>query len=241
MERHPELFEDSKTYEKLDEGYTWVQGESLDDIEARADDIRTEELKRQQQSAKRRRPKTLAEAFTGEFDEPEEESGCLICHLWTIMASDKQDFLRFVNTLENLHFNKKGERVRPHKLIMLLAVAELFENGTLKDNRIYFDDSLTQTFTDIFERYQLADDMSQPSIPFFHLRTADFWHHKTLPGMEESYQKLNTSGGGTKRIHDHIEYAYLSDYAFNVMQDTKSRTKVIGLIEGTIKAMNKEQ
>jgi 3'-phosphoadenosine 5'-phosphosulfate sulfotransferase (PAPS reductase)/FAD synthetase len=81
MERHPELFEDSKTYEKLDEGYTWVQGESLDDIEARADDIRTEELKRQQQAAKRRRPKTLAEAFTGEFDEPEEESGCLICHL----------------------------------------------------------------------------------------------------------------------------------------------------------------
>jgi predicted restriction endonuclease len=152
------------------------------------------------------------------------------------MASDKQDFLRFVNTLENLHFNKKGERVRPHKLIMLLAVATLFENGTLKDNRIYLDDSLTQTFTDIFERYRLADDLNQPNSPFFHLKKDGFWHHKILQGMEESYQKLGTSGSYGKRIRDHIEYAYLSDYAYSVLTNPISRTKIIYLIQGTLKA-----
>lgn len=152
------------------------------------------------------------------------------------MASDTQNFLKFVSELEKLRFNKKGQRVRPHKLIMLLAIAELFELGELKENRIYFDELLVRTFTQIFERYQLADDLSQPSMPFFHLRTSNFWHHKTLPGMEESYRQLETSGGGTKRIHDHIEYAYLSDYAYKVFKDAVSRTKIIHLIQGTLKA-----
>ena len=81
MERHPELFEESKSYEKPEEGYTWVQGESLDDIAARAESIREGELKRRAQAEARRKPKTLAELFTGDLGEVEDEAGCLICHL----------------------------------------------------------------------------------------------------------------------------------------------------------------
>lgn len=81
MERHPDLFEKSKEYEKVDEGYTWVQNESLDELAARADQIKIDEVKRKAQAAARRRPQNLAEMFTGELGDPEDEVGCLICHL----------------------------------------------------------------------------------------------------------------------------------------------------------------
>ena len=83
MENHPELFERSKSYEKVEEGYTWVQGESLEDIAARADEIKRDETKRRAQALERRKknPRTMAEMFTGEIDAPEEDIGCLICHL----------------------------------------------------------------------------------------------------------------------------------------------------------------
>jgi len=81
MERHPELFEKAKEYEKVDKGYTWIQGESLDELAARADAIKRDEMRRRAQAEARRQPRTLAEVFTGELGDPDEEIGCLICHL----------------------------------------------------------------------------------------------------------------------------------------------------------------
>lgn len=82
LENHPELYEKARAYEKTEEGFTWQQGESLDDIAKpeRIKQIRENHEKRQQQMAARRKPKTLLEMFTGEYEE-EDDQGCLICHL----------------------------------------------------------------------------------------------------------------------------------------------------------------
>jgi 3'-phosphoadenosine 5'-phosphosulfate sulfotransferase (PAPS reductase)/FAD synthetase len=81
LERHPDLFDEAREYEKVEDGYTWVQHESLDELAARADDIKVEEMRRRAQAAARRRPRTLVEQFTGELDDTDDELGCLICHL----------------------------------------------------------------------------------------------------------------------------------------------------------------
>ena len=82
-DRHPEKFEQAKGFEKPELGFTWVQGETLDDIIARRDQINAEEQKRRERAEARRRntPKTLAELFGAEPEDLEEEVGCLICHL----------------------------------------------------------------------------------------------------------------------------------------------------------------
>lgn len=82
LENHPDLFLEAEKYEKLEEGYTWTQRESLEELARpeRVEQIKREEELRKLQAAKRRRPKTLAEAFTGELDE-DDEPACLICHL----------------------------------------------------------------------------------------------------------------------------------------------------------------
>ena len=83
QDRHPDLYEKAKSYEKLDEGYTWVQDESLTDMENedRRNEILAREEERKQQLLARRRPKNLAQAFGfSELDE-DDSPGCLICHL----------------------------------------------------------------------------------------------------------------------------------------------------------------
>jgi hypothetical protein len=83
LEQHPDKFEQAKAYEKPEENYTWIQGESLEDLSKsdRITQIQQEEAKRKLRASARRRPRTLAEVFTGELDDPEEAQGCLICHL----------------------------------------------------------------------------------------------------------------------------------------------------------------
>ncbi len=83
LERHPDLYEKAKGYEKTEEGYTWVKQESLAELARpeRVAQIKENDAKRKAQAAARRRPKTLAQAFTGDLGDSDDEQGCLICHL----------------------------------------------------------------------------------------------------------------------------------------------------------------
>jgi 3'-phosphoadenosine 5'-phosphosulfate sulfotransferase (PAPS reductase)/FAD synthetase len=82
-ERHPDLFEISKQYEKPEQGYTWAQNESLTELEspARVEEIKRKDAVRRQRDAGRRKPRTLAEAFGAMDPEDDDSVGCLICHL----------------------------------------------------------------------------------------------------------------------------------------------------------------
>ena len=83
-EKHPALFEKAKEYEKADEGFTWVQKESLVQLESpkRIAEIKEKEKEQRARAKARRKPRNLAEAFgampLGDLDE---DPGCLICHL----------------------------------------------------------------------------------------------------------------------------------------------------------------
>ena len=82
-DEHPDLFEEAKTFEKPELGYTWVQGETLDDLLARRDQIEAEEQRRRRRAEARRRdtPRTLAELLGADPEDTDEETGCLVCHL----------------------------------------------------------------------------------------------------------------------------------------------------------------
>jgi 3'-phosphoadenosine 5'-phosphosulfate sulfotransferase (PAPS reductase)/FAD synthetase len=83
-ENHPDLFEHAKQYEKAEKGFTWIHGEPLTNLEdpGRVAEIRRKEEEQKARQAARRRPRNLAEAFGYLNDEdPDDEQGCLICHL----------------------------------------------------------------------------------------------------------------------------------------------------------------
>jgi 3'-phosphoadenosine 5'-phosphosulfate sulfotransferase (PAPS reductase)/FAD synthetase len=87
MERHPDLFEKAKEYEKLNkttgDRYTWSQGESLEDLSQpdRVAEIKANHQRLIQIERKSRPNRPLVEVLTDVLDDEEDEAGCTICHL----------------------------------------------------------------------------------------------------------------------------------------------------------------
>lgn len=82
LEHHPDLFEKAKAFEKFDpitgERFTWNQGESLDELAARADEIKSEA----QRKLEKIKVVTWQERLAAdEDDEDPEDRSCLICSL----------------------------------------------------------------------------------------------------------------------------------------------------------------
>lgn len=86
LERHPELFEEAKKYEKIDEErgvrYTWSNGESLEEL-SRPE--RIAEIKRKQEQAVRKRSKAhpgkkLYQIFNEALEDEDDTEPCTICH-----------------------------------------------------------------------------------------------------------------------------------------------------------------
>ena len=86
-ENHPDLFEKAKKYEKettpTGQRYTWVQSESLNELEARAPQIKAEYHKTLEREAKARKNVPLMQLFdtTHDYLDDEEEDACLMCDL----------------------------------------------------------------------------------------------------------------------------------------------------------------
>ncbi len=86
-ERHPDLYEQAKTYEKFDEAtgkqYTWSQSESLIQLEQpeRLAQIKAAHAKALAVEQTRRKSTRLSEIFEDALDEEDDTAPCMICNL----------------------------------------------------------------------------------------------------------------------------------------------------------------
>ncbi len=119
------------------------------------------------------------------------------------LPSLEEHLVRFKDEVSKLKRGFGKYRQKPHKLIVLIALVDLFELNPWRPNEIYFNE-IVPYFESNFTLYSEPQDWCQPSLPYFHLRTADFWHHLVKSGREEIYNSITTAGGGTKRILDNI-------------------------------------
>lgn len=143
----------------------------------------------------------------------------------------QDELARMKQEILSLRRARRGTHKRPHKLLLLLAVLDLADDGLLDNNRIYLDQRLISRFRYHFERFRSADDMCQPAPPFFHLRSSPFWLHEVSPNRAASYKLCRTSGGGLGRILKNIEYAYLATYAHAAVMNPTARVELRRFIE----------
>jgi len=86
-ERHPDLFEKAKAYEKEDpesgRRYTWSQRESLDELEQpeRLAEIKEKHEKAMKENAATMKGQRLYQILGTTLDEEDDTEPCLICHL----------------------------------------------------------------------------------------------------------------------------------------------------------------
>lgn len=130
---------------------------------------------------------------------------------------------RVISQVAGMRRYVQNGKPKPHKIIMLLAVISLAEDGLLSENRIAYSAPLVERFHRLFHEYPEPDDLSQPTIPFFHLRSASFWSHSVREGRAEAYRAIRKMGAAESWITDNIEYAYLSPEAFAVVESPAHR------------------
>ena len=83
LEKHPDLYEKAKEYEKPEIGYTWQQRESLEELARpeRLVQIKTQAEARAERERANRKARNLAEAFGVRDEDDDDDDGCLICQL----------------------------------------------------------------------------------------------------------------------------------------------------------------
>lgn len=128
----------------------------------------------------------------------------------------------YANRFRALNVNRRAGHSSPHKVCLLLAVMDLVEAGVITTNRILFNDRLIEQFNRHFGMMQGAGDRPTPYLPFFHLRSDGFWHHRIVDGEEGAYRDLSRSLG-PGRLRGAIAYAYLDDELFELLRYIPSR------------------
>jgi len=72
----------------------------------------------------------------------------------------------------------------PHKPLLLLAIMDLFAQGSITTNLIEITPELGELFTLYWARVMPPDPRGNLALPFFHLQSDGFWYLISRPGKE---------------------------------------------------------
>lgn len=130
--------------------------------------------------------------------------------------------------LRALRPDRSNGYAKPHKVALMLAVADLIEQGVITDNRIVFNELLKQQFSQRFNQFKHGNDKDDPAQPFFYLESSPFWHHHPHANAQPEYQERiqNRQHGGPGVIARIIDYAYLDDALFDYLKSDITRPEL---------------
>jgi len=146
------------------------------------------------------------------------------------------DLQTYRTEFENLRPSRTAGRSRPHKGSMLLAVIDLIERGAITQNKIFFDDQLCDAFSERFQVYRRGNDKDDPAQPYFYLSSSNFWHLVAQPGREAELQqrRSDSSHGSAKQVKALVDFAYLDDQLFLLLQNDIYRAMLADVLEADL-------
>lgn len=114
-------------------------------------------------------------------------------------------------------------RIIKAKPILLYSVILMIEEGIVTDNRIYFNQSTEEFYKKIFGS---IGEVATPYFkPFYYLQFDGFWHLKGYKGV------VNTDRPSPKYIRENIEYAFLDNVLWDLLQETDTREHFKSIIK----------
>ncbi len=142
----------------------------------------------------------------------------------------------------------KGYRA-PHKLVLLMAICELVEDGKITENNVLLNADLEEKFKTLWKEYvDSYEEMPHDHVaeelfggekktypfkcnianPFYHLSGEPFW---TLKKSANWRQRASWS---VAALRSDYEYAVLDDELFALMTDNTSRERIVALLAGMV-------
>jgi putative restriction endonuclease len=138
----------------------------------------------------------------------------------------------YANKFTKLRVDRAHGAVAPHKPILLLSVIELIEQGLLRQNQIPLSAELIAAFLKLWQQLGSTTHNADIGLPFFHLKSDGFWHFQPNPGFE-ALLATAAKVRGIGVLRQAVEYVYLDEELFELLQQPTSRNLLINTLLNT--------
>ena len=112
----------------------------------------------------------------------------------------------------------------PHKPLLLLALMDLIEAGTIQENFVEPNEELVDRFSRYWRRIMGTRKVTA-AMPFFHLRDDGLWHLIPRPGKANKLAKT-TSVDSLSKLRSLVAGAQLDDGLFKLLLRADTRTSL---------------
>ena len=101
------------------------------------------------------------------------------------------------------------------KPLLVLTIIDAIEKDTVKNNKIYFSKELLEAYKQLTKEHGLQ--ITPLFKPFYYLSYESFWH---LKWKTVAYNEQHPS---PKFLRENIDYAYLDNALWDILQDQETR------------------
>lgn len=132
------------------------------------------------------------------------------------MLKVNKNILYYEFRFSHLSTNKVGDKVAPHKPLLLLSVIDLIEKGIIYSPIIELSDALVDAFERNANIYVSGIEHFKPNIgmPFFYMRSEHFW--ELIPKDDGVTPVANT----VPSLRKHYSHAKIDDELFRLLRDS---------------------
>ena len=122
----------------------------------------------------------------------------------------------------------------PHKAILLLAISDLIESGTILKNEIGMTDELKQAFEARWNQHVPKNSQYKCTVwtPYWHMGFETFWHFVPLEGVTEITISSLAAGhtASIGKMKSHIKFSQLDEDLFKCFLIRESRQRIRELL-----------
>ena len=124
---------------------------------------------------------------------------------------------QWIKMLLSMKGTKVKELTSPHKAIFILTIIESIKRGFIKENRIFANSTLSDTFKRIWDKYVPADWPFRGNVfqPYIHMSSEPFYFLVNAEGVNHFDINHNWSRSLVSR---YIDYAYFDTQLFELLQ-----------------------
>ena len=109
----------------------------------------------------------------------------MICFVLSYIAEGYMDISKAIQQFARLKVDRSKGAAAPHKALLLLAVIQSIGEGEIRENKIYITPELVARFKDTWHSLVHSFKFNPNfSLPFYHLKSDQFWHLTTERGRE---------------------------------------------------------
>lgn len=132
-----------------------------------------------------------------------------------MMLKGNKNILYYEFRFSHLSTNKVGDKVAPHKPLLLLSVIDLIEKGIINSPIIELSDALVDAFERNANIYVSGIEHFKPNLgmPFFYMRSESFW--KLVPRVDVVTPVVITISS----LRRHYSHAKIDDELFQLLQN----------------------